>query len=59
MFREAESTLFNPFYADSDLDLHQPTELPSVKTLLRKYKALRERNPVIFRSLIKLKTEKQ
>ncbi|KAI6183705.1 hypothetical protein M3Y97_00517700 [Aphelenchoides bicaudatus] len=45
MFREAESTLFNLAYKDCDLDLHQPTELPTVKDLLRQYKELREKNP--------------
>jgi hypothetical protein len=46
MFPEAESTLYNPFYRDCELDLHQPTELLSIKSLLRKYKELREKNPV-------------
>lgn len=46
MFREAESTLYNPLHGDCDLDLHQPTELSSVKQLLHRYKKLREKNPV-------------
>lgn len=46
MFREAESTLYNPVYGNCDLDLHQPTEISNVKMLLREFKNLREKNPV-------------
>lgn len=46
MFREAESTLYNSWYKDCDLDLHQPTEIANLKLLLCQYKELREKNPV-------------
>ncbi|KAI6217398.1 hypothetical protein M3Y99_01769200 [Aphelenchoides fujianensis] len=42
---DRESTLFNPKVGRSDLDLHQPMELPSAQQLLRQYKKLREVNP--------------
>ncbi|KAI6216313.1 hypothetical protein M3Y99_01826100 [Aphelenchoides fujianensis] len=42
---DRESTLFNPKVGRSDLDLHQPMELPSAQQLLRQYRKLREVNP--------------
>ncbi|KAI6218182.1 hypothetical protein M3Y99_01728500 [Aphelenchoides fujianensis] len=42
---DRESTLFNPKVGRSDLDLHQPMELPSAQQLLRQYRKLREECP--------------
>ncbi|KAI6194779.1 hypothetical protein M3Y96_01161400 [Aphelenchoides besseyi] len=42
---DRESTLYDPKFGRADLDLHQPTELSNVQTLLKQYKHLREVNP--------------
>ncbi|EYC01310.1 hypothetical protein Aduo_009559 [Ancylostoma duodenale] len=39
----ARSTLFTPNM--KDLDLHQPTQMDDVKTMLKKYKRLRREEP--------------